>query len=296
MDRPATVSSILLNATTKKKPQEISLLQDSYESGHQLKHRSQDNLFPKLNTHHFLFIDEFAPRLFIRLLVVTPQHQTHFCFFLPFLVTFSSTSALQEMALNSTWSLALGVAFFGTLSFIFGVIAENKKPPFGTAIKGKDVVICKYPSDPTIALGILSILALVVSWVVGHAVVFYPYNGKSVPRETLFRSCSLVVFIFIAELTSALALIFLAWATVTEGLHLSRNVHHNLSTDCPTAKTGLFGGAAFIALDATLFWLVCQMLTLNVRADFLDEDQDAKGHYGQVYGTDCDAISAPNKA
>ncbi|KAJ1691356.1 hypothetical protein LUZ63_015511 [Rhynchospora breviuscula] len=111
------------------------------------------------------------------------------------------------MALNSTWSLALGVAFFGTLSFIFGVIAENKKPPFGTAIKGKDVVIC-----------------------MGHS------------------------------------------------------------------KTGLFGGAAFIALDATLFWLVCQMLTLNARADYLDEDQDAKGHYGQVYGTDYDAISAPNKA
>ncbi|KAF3333626.1 hypothetical protein FCM35_KLT01317 [Carex littledalei] len=200
------------------------------------------------------------------------------------------------MALNSTWNLALGVTFFGILSFLLGVIAENKKPPYGTPIKGKDVTICKYPSDPTVALGILSILALLVAWVVGHAVVFYPYKGKSVPKGILFRSFSLVVFISIAELTTGLALIFFTWATVTEGLHLSRNVHHNLDTTCPTAKTGLFGGAGFIALDATLFWLVCQMLTLNARADYFDEDEDAKGHYGQVYETDSDAINAPNKA
>lgn len=190
------------------------------------------------------------------------------------------------MALNSTWNLALAVTFFGALSFILGVIAENKKPASGTPIKGQDVVICKYPNDPTVALGILSILALLVAWAVGHVVVFYPYKGKAIPRNVLFQSFSLVVFIFISELTTGLALFFFMWATVTEGLHLSRNVHHDLSTECPTAKTGLFGGAAFVALDATLFWLVCQMLTLNVRADYFDEDEDAKGHYGQVYGTD----------
>lgn len=71
------------------------------------------------------------------------------------------------------------------------------------------------------------------------------------------------------------------WATATEGFHRTRNVHHNLKTTCPTAKTGLFGGAAFLALDAALFWLVCQMLALNARADYLEED-DPKGDYGQV--------------
>lgn len=34
------------------------------------------------------------------------------------------------MALNQTTKIALAVAFFGSLSFIFGVIAENKKVPF----------------------------------------------------------------------------------------------------------------------------------------------------------------------
>lgn len=56
---------------------------------------------------------------------------------------------------------------------------------------------------------------------------------------------------------------------------------------CPTAKTGLFGGAAFLALDAALFWLVCQMLALNARADYLDED-DGKGEYGQIYAAQVD--------
>jgi hypothetical protein len=63
-----------------------------------------------------------------------------------------------------------------------------------------------------------------------------------------------------------------------------------------TAKTGLFGGAAFIALVAILFWLVCQMLSLNARSDYFDEDEDAKRPYGQVYGTEYDAIETPNKA
>lgn len=85
------------------------------------------------------------------------------------------------------------------------------------------------------------------------------------------------------------------WATITEGLHRSRNVHHNLDTECPTAKTGLFGGAAFLALDAALFWLVCQMLTLNARADYLQEE-DSNGEYGRVYATALDANVAGHQA
>jgi hypothetical protein len=89
------------------------------------------------------------------------------------------------------------------------------------------------------------------------------------------------------RLVSALAFAMLLWATVTEGLHRSDNIHQDMEYNCPTAKTGLFGGAAFLALDASLFWLVCQMLALNARADYLDED-DNKGEYGQVYATEVD--------
>lgn len=84
------------------------------------------------------------------------------------------------------------------------------------------------------------------------------------------------------------------WATITEDLNRVHNIHHDLTTQCPTAKTGTFGGAAFLSLDATLFWLVCQMLTLNARADYLDEN-DPKGEYGQVYATDYDAKRADPK-
>lgn len=80
----------------------------------------------------------------------------------------------------------------------------------------------------------------------------------------------------------------LLWATITEGHHRTSNIHHDMDTQCPTAKTGLFGGAAFLALDAALFWLVCQMLALNARADYLDEDDDDKGEYGQVYAADAE--------
>uniref|UniRef100_A0A452XRT5 Uncharacterized protein n=1 Tax=Aegilops tauschii subsp. strangulata TaxID=200361 RepID=A0A452XRT5_AEGTS len=194
------------------------------------------------------------------------------------------------MGLTSAKGIALTVSLFGLLAFLLGVIAENKKPPYGTPIKGKDVVICKFPSDPTIAMGSLSIVALVLAAFIGHVAIFYPYKGKSVPRGALFQSTSLSVFFVIAELVSALAFAMLLWATITEGRHRTSNIHHDMDTLCPTAKTGLFGGAAFLALDAALFWLVCQMLALNARADYLDEDEDEddKGEYGQVYATDAD--------
>lgn len=78
------------------------------------------------------------------------------------------------------------------------------------------------------------------------------------------------------------------WATITESLHRSHNIHHNLDAECPTAKTGLFGGAALLALDASLLWLICMMLANNARADYL-EDDDPTGTYGQVVATEYEA-------
>ncbi|KAJ1261362.1 hypothetical protein BS78_09G024100 [Paspalum vaginatum] len=191
------------------------------------------------------------------------------------------------MALSASLRFSLILAFFGILAFVLGVIAENKKPASGTPIQGKDVVICKFPSDPSIAMGSMSVVALVAAAIVGHVAIFFPYSSKSVPRGALFQSTSLTVFFVVAELVSGLALAMLLWATITEGIHRSNNIHHDMDYQCPTAKTGLFGGAAFLALDAALFWLVCQMLALNARADYLDED-DNKGEYGQVYAAEVD--------
>ena len=73
------------------------------------------------------------------------------------------------------------------------------QPASGTPITGKDVVICKFPSDPTLAMGSLSIVALVVAAIVGHVAIFFPYSGKSVPRGALFQSTSLTVFFVVAE-------------------------------------------------------------------------------------------------
>ncbi|PKA54393.1 hypothetical protein AXF42_Ash000226 [Apostasia shenzhenica] len=45
--------------------------------------------------------------------------------------------------------------------------------------------------------------------------------------------------------------------TVTESLHRIHNKNKDMDYACPTAKTGLFGGAAFLFLDASLIWVVC---------------------------------------
>ena len=44
-----------------------------------------------------------------------------------------------------------------------------------------------------------------------------------------------------------------------------------METTCPTAKTGLLGGGAFVSLDSALFWLVALMLADNAREDYFEE-------------------------
>ncbi|KAF9678127.1 hypothetical protein SADUNF_Sadunf07G0002700 [Salix dunnii] len=187
-------------------------------------------------------------------------------------------------------SIAIIMAALGVKAFVFGILAEIKKPASGEAIMSNGVVTCKYPSDPSVFFGFLSIALLIACTLVGICSVFYPYEGRSVPCKGLFDSTRMVVFFQIALLVSMLAGGMLLWATTTELIHLTKNVHrHNLNSSpkCPTAKTGLFGGGAFLALDASLFWLVCLMLTSNAREDYFDEaGEDQKGEFGQVLITD----------
>lgn len=84
--------------------------------------------------------------------------------------------------------------------------------------------------------------------------------------------------------TAGLAATMLIWPTITEQLHLSRNVHRDLNYECPTAKTGLLGGGAFLSLDSALLWLIALMLADNVREDFFEEEEEEanKGEFGQA--------------
>lgn len=87
---------------------------------------------------------------------------------------------------NNTWPL------FRYLS------ARDLQPASGTPITGKGIVICKYPSDPTVALGYLSVAFLTVSTVAGYYSLFYPYKGKSIPQAALFQNKGFLVFFNIA--------------------------------------------------------------------------------------------------
>ncbi|KAI4385808.1 hypothetical protein MLD38_003801 [Melastoma candidum] len=167
--------------------------------------------------------------------------------------------------------MSLIVAFLGIVSFVFGVIAENKKPAAGNVILVKDAVICKYPSDPTVALGYLSAGFLIASTVAGYFSLFYPYKERSVPQAALFKNTTFFVFFNVALFSSGFALAMLLWPTITEQLHQFHNVHKALDYTCPTAKTGVLGGGAFLSLDSTLFWLVALMLSNNAREDFFSD-------------------------
>ena len=90
--------------------------------------------------------------------------------------------------------------------------------------------------------------------------------------------------------TTGLAATLLLWPTITEQIHQVRNVYSNLDAECPTAKTGLLGGGAFLSLDSSLFWLVCLMLAASAREDYFDETgKDGEGEQGQVFVGDYNA-------
>ncbi|KAL5229778.1 hypothetical protein ABZP36_028554 [Zizania latifolia] len=188
------------------------------------------------------------------------------------------------MALSQSKQFGIATAFFGVLSFVFAIVAELKKPPQGTPVRGRDVVICQFPPDPTVALGALSVLAAACCAGVGAVAVFFPYKGRRVPRKAFFDYTPLHVFFHLAIGITVAGTGMTVWTTATEASHRVRNVHRDPAYACPTAKTGVLGGAAFLNLDASLFWLVCLILADNVREDYFDSG--AVGDGDRVAGLD----------
>ncbi|BBN18815.1 hypothetical protein MPTK1_8g05730 [Marchantia polymorpha subsp. ruderalis] len=188
------------------------------------------------------------------------------------------------MALGQAGWAAVAFTGPGLLAFIFAVVAENKKPTDDMAEMNyvNGVTTCNYPSDPTVALGSLAVVFLFISAILATVSFYFPYNKKAVSKSILWRSTSLVVFTLLSFMIFMVAEGLLLWAILVENDHRKNNVHVGEIKACPTAKAGLFGGAGFLALDATLFFLIALMLTMNSRSDYLDGDADDRGTYGEV--------------
>ncbi|XP_024155953.1 uncharacterized protein LOC112163926 [Rosa chinensis] len=165
------------------------------------------------------------------------------------------------------------VAALGILSFVFGILAETKKPAAGVPIIGKGMVICKYPSDPTLAYAWLSFGFLLLCSAVGWFSLFYSYKGRKAPTSVFFRSSTFFSFFTITLGTIGLAAAFLLWPIATHH-HPNYNITGNQdphSATCPTAKTGVLGGGAFLSLNSSLLWLVCFILASNAREDYFED-------------------------
>ncbi|XP_062097247.1 uncharacterized protein LOC133803284 [Humulus lupulus] len=177
--------------------------------------------------------------------------------------------------------MSLAVIFLGSLSFILGIVAENRKPQLGTPIHKKNSVICTYPSDPSVTLGYLSFIFLVASTVAGYCSVFYPYKGKSVPQSIFFRNKTFIVFFNIALLTAGLGAALTLWPTIEEQNYHKHKAYPKTTEVCPTSKMGVLGGGAFLSLDSCLLWLVALMIAINVREDFF-ENGESESHLARA--------------
>ncbi|KAJ4819746.1 Beta-klotho [Rhynchospora pubera] len=181
------------------------------------------------------------------------------------------------MASSAHTKFVLYLTLTGLLSFVFGIVAEHKKPPFGTPIQGTGVVVCSFPKDLSIGFAFLSILLAIKTSVLGASSVL---SAKDIPRKALFGYRLFFIFYHLAIGVACSGVGMMLWTTVTEILHHLRKVHHNLEYTCPTAKTGMFGGAAFLHLDAMLLWVVISMIVSNVREDLHRTDEDESESQG----------------
>ncbi|KAG0447156.1 hypothetical protein HPP92_028467 [Vanilla planifolia] len=147
-------------------------------------------------------------------------------------------------------------------------------PKWGTPVQMKGYVMCNFPKDSTVALGALSVVALLISAVLGLLSVYFPYNGQRVPKHALFHGTTMRILPR-RNAGDHFAEAMMMWATITEGLHRSWNLHRRDGLQMPDGEDRVVWWCRLLALDASLFWLVCQMLTLNARSDYLDyEEQD----------------------
>lgn len=78
-------------------------------------------------------------------------------------------------------------------------------------------------------------------------------------------------------MVSVVALVLTLWATASQSSILRNNIHHDMATQCPTAKTGLIGGGGFMSLNAALMWYIVHTLSQNRKVDLFDEEYE--NHY-----------------
>ncbi|KAM6543780.1 hypothetical protein CsatB_008227 [Cannabis sativa] len=185
------------------------------------------------------------------------------------------------MAFTAT-QMSLVVSSFGLVSFILGIVAENKKAQSGTPVHKKGSVICIYPSDPSIALGYLSFIFLLATTAAGYYSIFYPYKGKFLSQSIFFRSKTFIAFFNIALLTGGLGAAFTLWPTIEEQNFHKHKAYPITTEKCPTPKIGLLGGGALLSLDSTLLWLVALMLAINVREDFIEYGDEGENHLARA--------------
>ncbi|KAJ3688175.1 hypothetical protein LUZ61_017339 [Rhynchospora tenuis] len=147
--------------------------------------------------------------------------------------------------------------------------------PAGTIVSENGVVTCSYPKDHIVLLGALSIVALFAAVGFSLASLFARYKGNAVNLNLLLKCSKLKAFFGIAWLVSFVALALTLWPMVSENHLLNHNIYHTTDAACPTAKTGMIGGAGMISFCASSMWFIVFMLSQNRKTDIYDEEYES---------------------
>ncbi|KAF4377244.1 hypothetical protein F8388_012345 [Cannabis sativa] len=185
-----------------------------------------------------------------------------------------------DMAFTAT-QMSLVVSSFGLVSFILGIVAENKKAQSGTPVHKKGSVICIYPSDPSIALGYLSFIFLLQQQQLAITQSFI-HTKENFFHNQSSLGANIYAFFNIALLTGGLGAAFTLWPTIEEQNFHKHKAYPITTEKCPTPKIGLLGGGALLSLDSTLLWLVALMLAINVREDFIEYGDEGENHLARA--------------
>lgn len=128
------------------------------------------------------------------------------------------------------------VIVLGILAVLFGFMADNTKPVAGTPLlAGDGTRTCNFPHDPTTALRYP--LTGISYCILRDWAPVYPYKGKVVPKRAMFKNRLFTGFFSLALFITGSATTMLLWPTIPQQVHLTNNVYHDFSHECPPVKT-----------------------------------------------------------
>lgn len=158
-------------------------------------------------------------------------------------------------------SISLTVGILGLVAVLLGIIAEVKRVKVGDLLIS-DSGICLYPTSPSMALGIVAGLVLLVAEVIANAAPGCVCCCGGLYRSSCKKAIAITCLVF-SWITFIVAFSLLMAGAGQSGRHIT-TTDSSGNYFCSYVKPGIFAGGAVVAIPTVICAIVYYLLTSQV--------------------------------